>query len=117
MRILLLSGFFVIILAASCRENKRNAVEQDASEATMASETGIDAPLPADVLFATRPLIGGELYAKPDFQSPSLTSFDTSQSIHVLDSTHAIFVHARIRKDTAVLTGYVPKTILPEKNY
>lgn len=81
----------------------------------MASETGTEAPLPNDVLFATKPLIGGALYAKPDFKSPSVTTFDTSQNIYVLDSTHAIFVRARVRKDTAYLTGYVPKTILPEK--
>ncbi|GAB3193980.1 hypothetical protein ABID22_000378 [Pontibacter aydingkolensis] len=115
MRILLLSGIIIVLLATACRENNREAIEQDSSEATMASETGKETPLPSDVLFATKPLIGGELYSKPDFQSTPVASFDTSQSIHILDSTHAIFVHARIRKDTSILTGYIPKTILPEK--
>lgn len=91
-------------------------MDHDSSEATMASETGTEAPLPPDVLFSIKPLIGGELYAKPDFQSPSIATFDTAQHIHVLDSTHTIFVQARIRKDTSYLTGYIPKTILPEKN-
>ena len=115
MRILILKAIVLLLLSTACREKARETMEQDSSEATVASETGTKVPLPADVLFATKPLIAGELYAKPDFQSPSLASFDTSQSIHVLDSSHAIFVHARIRKDTSLLTGYIPKTILPEK--
>ncbi|MEJ8801209.1 hypothetical protein [Pontibacter sp. H249] len=115
MRKLLVPVFFIVLLAAGCRESNREPIGRDSSEATMASETGTETPLPTDVLFAVKPLISGELYTKPDFQSSSLASFDTSQSIHVLDSSHAIFVHARIRKDTSVLTGYIPKTILPEK--
>lgn len=90
-------------------------MEQDSSEATVASETGTNVPLPEDVLYATKPLINGEMYSRPDFESPALASFDTTQSIHILDSTNAIFVYARIKKDTALLTGYVPKTILPEQ--
>ncbi|WP_299826424.1 hypothetical protein [uncultured Pontibacter sp.] len=115
MRKLILTGIIALVLNSSCRENSRGTIEHDTSEATVASETGTEAPLPAEVLLATKPLIAGQLYAKPDFQSASLASFDTSQSIHVLDTSDAIFVQARIRKDSSVLTGYIPKTILPEK--
>lgn len=116
MRILLQTGIIIILLAtAACSDNKREAFEQDSSKATVASETGKETPLPDDVLLSTKPLIAGQLYEKPDFKSTALASFDTSQIIYVLDSSDAIFVQARIRKDTSLLTGYIPKTILPEK--
>jgi len=73
-------------------------------------------PLPADVLLVTRPLINGQLYSRPSFEGTSLVHFDTTQQIQVLDTTsNAIFVKARIRKDTAAFTGYVSRAILPEK--
>jgi hypothetical protein len=81
----------------------------------MANRTDSKTPLPADVLLVTKPLISGQLYEKPSFESPTVISFDTSQVIQVLDTTHNIFVKARIRRDTTSRVGYVPKTILPEK--
>ncbi|MFD2513061.1 hypothetical protein ACFSRY_04235 [Pontibacter locisalis] len=117
MRKLLIPFLSVLLLSvASCRDSSHEEIEQDASEATVASETGEQAPLPADVIMVTQPLISGELYASPAFESKSITSFDTSQQIQVLDTSHNIFVRARIRKDTISMTGYIPKTILPEKN-
>ena len=115
MRKILVSGIFALLLCVvSCREGGRETIEQDSSEATVASETGEQAPLPADVIMVTKPLISGELYASPAFDSKTITSFDTSQQVQVLDTSHNIFVRARIRKDTISMTGYIPKTILPE---
>ncbi|PKV66941.1 hypothetical protein [Pontibacter ramchanderi] len=95
---------------AACNSEKRST-EVDGSEATVASETG---QLPADVLYATRPLIGGEVYRTASFQASSLLHFDTTQLIQVLDTTDAVFVKARVHRDTAAYTGFVSKAILPE---
>lgn len=92
--------------------NKRAAKFGDASEASTSDNSTELAP---DVLVATKPLIGGQLYRGPSFESPTLANFDTSQLIQVLDTTHNIFVRARIRRDTVTMTGYVARTILPEK--
>jgi hypothetical protein len=115
MRKLLLTGFLIVFLSVSCRERNRETMEQDSSEATMASEIGTDIPRAADVMLVTQPLIGGELYTSPDFKSTALAQFDTAQHIHVIDTTHPIFVRARIKKENTTLTGYIPKTILPDK--
>jgi len=116
MKKFLLSGVLVALtLAVSCNQN-RNAAEHISSDATDASEAGITPPLPADVLLVTRPLINGQLYSRPSFEGMPLVHFDTTQQIQVLDTaSHAIFVKARIRKDTAAFTGYVSKAILPEE--
>ncbi len=116
MRNILLTGIIIASLSASCRERNRETMEQDSSEATVASETGINLAVAADVLMVAKPLIAGEMYVKPDFKSKALAAFDTSQHIHVLDTAHPIFVRARIKKDSTTLTGYIPKTILPETN-
>ncbi len=84
------------------------------SEATVASETGIAAPLPSDVLSTTKSLVSGDFYRSPDFKSQKIASFDTSQLIHVLDTTNALFIKARMQKDSASVTGFVSKAILPE---
>lgn len=114
-RIFILFGIVAALWVTACREGTRDTIKQDSSETTVASETGIEVPLPDDVLHATKPLIAGELYTTTDFKSPSLASFDTSQQIFVMDTTHAIFVRAKLKRDTAWLIGYVPKTILPER--
>ncbi|QCR25124.1 hypothetical protein C1N53_16510 [Pontibacter sp. SGAir0037] len=70
--------------------------------------------VPADVMFTTKPLISGDLYNQPSFESTSLVRFDASQEIQVLDTTDAIFIKARIAKDTTEITGFIAKAILPE---
>ncbi|MBF9251703.1 hypothetical protein I2I11_00185 [Pontibacter sp. 172403-2] len=102
-------------MAVSCNRN-RNVAEYTSSAATDASEAGVAPPLPADVLLVTRSLINGQLYSRPSFEGMPLVHFDTTQLIQVLDtSSNAIFVKARIRKDTAAFTGYVSRAILPEE--
>ncbi|SIT90389.1 hypothetical protein SAMN05444128_2279 [Pontibacter indicus] len=95
---------------AACNSEQRST-EVDGSEATVASETG---ELPADVLYATRPLMGGEVYKTANFQGGSLVHFDTTQLIQVLDTTDVMFVKARVHLDTTAYTGFVSKAILPE---
>lgn len=112
---LLLGALAILLGTVACRENNRANLEEDGSEATVASETGKAPPLPADVLIVAKPLISGQLYSKPNFESASIASFDTTQQIYILDTTDAIFVKARIRKDTSSFTGYVSRAILPEQ--
>ncbi|GGG08229.1 hypothetical protein GCM10011323_10960 [Pontibacter amylolyticus] len=95
---------------AACNSEHRST-EVDGSEATVASETG---GLPADVLYATRPLMGGEVYRTASFQAVSLLRFDTTQVIQVLDTSDVMFVKARVHRDTTAYTGFVSKAILPE---
>ncbi|WP_242921136.1 hypothetical protein [Pontibacter liquoris] len=113
-KLLLLGALAALTLTAGCNRNKKNMV-QHSSEATEASETGATPPLEADVLLVTHPLINGQLYNSPSFEGVSLIHFDTAQQIQVLDTSNAIFIKARIRKDTIAYTGYVSKAILPEK--
>ncbi|MDO6390467.1 hypothetical protein Q4E40_10050 [Pontibacter sp. BT731] len=94
----------------ACNSEQRS-MEVDGSEATVASETG---ELPVDVLYATRPLMGGEVYRTASFQAASLLHFDTTQVIQVLDTSDVMFVKARVHRDTAAYTGFVSKAILPE---
>lgn len=98
---------------AACN-SERGSIETDGSEATVASETGAAVPLGPDVIFATKPLIGGEVYRTASFQASSLVHFDTAQLIQVLDTSDVIFVKARVQRDTATYTGFVSKAILPE---
>ncbi len=76
------------------------------------SENGQE--LADDVLDVTKPLINGELYNEADFESISLTRFDTNQEIQVLDTTDAVFSRVRIKKETEEFVGFVAKAILPE---
>jgi len=110
---LLLSILVALFLCLACNSEKGN-IEADGSEATVASETGTAIALPADVIYVTKPLISGEVYRTASFQAASLTRFDTTQTIQVLDTSDAVFVRARIQKDTAAYTGFVSKAILPE---
>ncbi|OKL41054.1 hypothetical protein [Pontibacter flavimaris] len=112
MKLLLLITLAVFCLSAC--SGKTDHVQNE-ERATVASETGQPAPLPADVIYSTKPLISGKLYSQPDFEAPSVAYFDTTQQIHILDTTHAMFAKARIRQDTMQYTGFVPKTILPEQ--
>lgn len=100
----------IFVSLASCNSEQRSTVVDD-SDATVASETG---GLAADVLYATRPLIGGQIYKTASFQAASLLHFDTTQLIQVLDTTDVMFVKARVHRDTAAFTGFVSKAILPE---
>ena len=108
---------YVVSIAVSivCTACQTEVEKQDTSEATIASETGVPATMPADVLSVTKPLISGELYSKPDFDSPTLTRFDTTQQIQLLDTADTMFIKARIDKDAENFTGYVSKAILPEQ--
>lgn len=107
-------SLLVIFTSLAACNSERGGIEVDGSEATMASETGSPAPLGPDVMFATKPLIGGEVYKTASFQATSLVHFDTAQLIQVLDTSDAIFVKARVQRDTASYTGFVSKAILPE---
>jgi hypothetical protein len=102
---------FAVLTVFSACNTERSGIETDGSDVTVASETG---SLAADVLYATRPLIGGDVYKSASFQATSLIHFDTTQLIQVLDTTDAVFVRARVQRDTAAYTGFVPKAILPE---
>lgn len=106
--------FLTLLIFWSCSENPDKRQSHD-DAATVASETGRRIPLPDDVMYATKPLIGGQVYSHPDFRSQTVAYFDTSQQIHVLDASDAMFVKARIQQDTSSYTGYVTKTILPER--
>ncbi|WP_175537481.1 hypothetical protein [Pontibacter akesuensis] len=72
-------------------------------------------PLPPDAIYATRPLVSGKLYSRPDFKASTVVYFDTSQQVYILDTANVMFAKARMRKDTTSHTGYIPKTILPER--
>ncbi|MCC9166476.1 hypothetical protein [Pontibacter harenae] len=102
----------IILIVASCSSR---SIEEDTSEATVANETGATAPIPSDVLLVTKPLVSGKIYTQPDFESQELASFDTSQTIHVIDTTHNLFVKARLVRDTTNVIGFVSRTILPEE--
>lgn len=101
----------VLVSVSGCRENSGNG---DASGEIPGSEAG--AGIPADVLLVTNAIVDGELYSRPSFNGISLTHFDTSHQIQVLDTTDQLFVKARLIKDTTAFMGYVSKAILPEKN-
>ncbi|MCJ8165453.1 hypothetical protein MKJ04_11420 [Pontibacter sp. E15-1] len=109
-----LALFAALFSLAACNGN-RTFMEQDDAEATIASETGIPAPLPKDILYVSKCLINGKLYARPSFDGTVLAYFDTSQQIYVIDTTQAVFVKARLLQDTSTQTGYIPKAILPER--
>ncbi|MBF8964313.1 hypothetical protein I0P70_13750 [Pontibacter sp. FD36] len=111
MKTTLTACMLAIFVSLTACNSEQRSMEADDSEATVASETG---GLPADVLYATRPLIGGEVYKTASFQANSLLHFDTTQLIQVLDTTDAMFVKARVHRDTAAYTGFVSKAILPE---
>jgi hypothetical protein len=114
MKTTLLTCLAVAILAGTSCSKQRSNMEADGSEATVASETGAQVPLGPDVIYATKPLINGEVYKTASFQATSLMHFDTAQLIQVLDTSNAMFVKARIQRDTAAYTGFVSKAILPE---
>ncbi|WP_114777432.1 hypothetical protein [Botryobacter ruber] len=104
----LCSIFLPIILFMSCRDNSTTG--NGASD----NPTMQEADLPPDVLEMTKPLIKGRLYKEASLEQGTVINFDTSQQILVLDTTDALFVKARIVKDTSAYTGYVLKAILPE---
>ncbi|GAB3823586.1 hypothetical protein [Pontibacter rugosus] len=89
--------------------------DHDKEKATVANETGQLMPLPKDVLYATKPLISSKLYSRPDFKASTVAYFDTAQQVHILDTANAMFAKARIQQDSTTYTGFVPKTILPER--
>jgi hypothetical protein len=99
----------ILLAGAACQTNTE---EQDTAEETISSEAGT---LPADVLSVTKPLINGQLYSKPDFDSPALAHFDTAQQIQLLDTTGMLFLRARIDKNKETFTGYISKAIIPEQ--
>ncbi|RAU84032.1 hypothetical protein [Pontibacter arcticus] len=69
--------------------------------------------LPDDVIAAVKPLIHGNLYGTPDFEASIIASYDTLQTLYILDASDPLFVKARIKQDS-LLTGYIPKVILPD---
>jgi hypothetical protein len=103
----------VTLLPAWGCNNQERINDSDGKEATIGSGTGKHS-LPVDVQSVTKSLISGKLYSEPDFSSPALTRFDTTQQIQVLDTDNNLFIKARIYKDTIAYTGYIPKAILPE---
>jgi len=110
-KLIALLSITVTIACNACQTESRH---QDTSEATIASETGAPLP-PADVVAVTKPLISGELFSNPDFSSAKLVSFDTAQHIHILDTTGALFMKARVTRNSTSYTGYISKAIIPEQ--
>ncbi|TXK47433.1 hypothetical protein FVR03_09560 [Pontibacter qinzhouensis] len=70
--------------------------------------------LPKDVISVTRPLIGGQLYDEASFEGTTLTSFESSQELQILDTSDVIFTKVRVLKEEKEYTGFIPKAILPE---
>lgn len=102
------------LLSFSCNDSGRE--EQDnLEEAPIANETGEPAPLPKDVIYASKPLISGNLYARPSFGGTIIAHFDTSEQLHIIDTTDNVFVKVRLLQDTSTHTGYISKIILPEQ--
>ncbi|RIJ37862.1 hypothetical protein D1627_09650 [Pontibacter oryzae] len=101
-----------MFILAACSDGPSS---HGSEEATVAAETGQAAPLPKDVIYAAHPLISGKLYSHPDFKAQTITYFDTSQQVYVLDTADVMFVKARVSRDTTSYTGYITKTILPER--
>lgn len=108
------TAFAALLVAFSCNDSS-HSVGQDNAEATIASETGTPAPLPNDVIYSSRALISGKLYARPSFDGTVLAHFDTSQQLHIIDTAGDIFVKVRLLHDTSSQTGYIPRAILPEQ--
>lgn len=104
-----------MLLSSSCNDSGRYS-GQDEAEVAIANETGQDTPLPRDVLYASKPLISGKLYARPSFGGTIIAHFDTSQQLHIIDTTDNVFVKVRMLLDTATHTGYASKVILPEQH-
>ncbi|WP_161889895.1 hypothetical protein [Pontibacter russatus] len=107
-------AFAALLGAASCNDSSHDIAHDDAA-ATIASETGVAAPLPDDVLYSSKALISGKLYARPSFDGTVLAHFDTLQQLHIIDTTGGIFVKARLLHNSSAKIGYVPKAILPER--
>jgi hypothetical protein len=102
------------LLTFACNDHNRFKAQDDA-EATIANETGAQAPLPKDVIYTSSSLINGKLYARPSFDGTIISHFDTSQQLHIIDTSDNVFVKVRLQQDTALHTGYVSKAILPEQ--
>ncbi|WP_246000586.1 SH3 domain-containing protein [Pontibacter diazotrophicus] len=111
---LTLPFIFIASVLLACNDSNRHNPEGDA-EATVASEAGEPAPLPKDVIYASSPLISGNLYARPSFGGTIIAHFDTSQRLHIIDTTDNVFVKVRMQQDTSTHTGYISKIILPEQ--
>ena len=111
-KLIALLSITATIVCTACQTENRH---QDTSEATIASETGAALPQPADVVAVTKPLISGELFSNPDFSSAKLISFDTAQHIQLLDTSGALFMKARVTRNSETFTGYISKAIIPEQ--
>ncbi|MFT2007146.1 hypothetical protein ACMA1I_00590 [Pontibacter sp. 13R65] len=70
--------------------------------------------LPADVISITKPLIGGQLYDEASFEGATITSFESSQDLQVIDTSDVIFTKVRVKKEEKEYVGFIPKAILPE---
>lgn len=113
-RTLPLISLVTVFLAFSCNSSD-HYTEQDNAEATVTDEAGEPAPLPKDVLYASKPLVSGKIYARPSFGGTILAHFDTSQQLHIIDTTGTVFVKVRMLQDTSTHTGYMSRIILPEQ--
>lgn len=104
--------FLAVLLLSACSSDGAGTNEQEQT-----SNAGPDqaTPLPPDAIYATRPLVSGKLYSRADFEASTVVYFDTAQEVYILDTANVMFAKARIRKDTTSHTGYIPKTILPER--
>lgn len=112
---LLIISLALALMSFSCSDSGRNADQDNAEAATIANETGESVPLPRDVIYASKPLISGNLYARPSFGGTIIAHFDTSQQLHIIDTTDNVFVKVRLLQDTSTHTGYISKIILPEQ--
>jgi hypothetical protein len=107
-----LANALIIAATIVCQACQSDGEQQNTSEATIAGEP---VQLPDDVLSVTKPLIGGILYSEPDFNSPTITHFDTAQQVQLLDTADALFIKVRLSKNAETYTGYISKAILPEQ--
>ena len=109
------ANILLIVATIVCMACQPDGEQQNTSAATIAGENGASVSVPDDVLLVAKPLIAGELYSEPDFNSPTLTYFDTAQQVHLLDTSDALFVKVRLGKNAETYTGYISKAILPEQ--
>lgn len=110
---LLVSAASLCLLA--CHDSSTAGNHAEEAETKISSAASKLLPMPKDVLYTSRSLISGSLYARPSFDGTVLARFDTSQQLYVVDTTDNIFVKAHLLQDTSLQTGYVPKAILPER--
>lgn len=114
MKLLLPPLLFTALFVFSCNDGNR-LKNQGNAETAIANDTDLLAPMPKDVIYTSQSLINGNLYARPSFDGTIIAHFDTSQQLYITDTSHQVFVKARLQHDTTLVSGYVSKAILPQR--